>query len=301
MTTWDNGISLKLSSNVSLILVEDAAGSIITNPSEPKLINIYIIFLILIIILFLFISLIIVIAEIRKVNPELYELKQLRAQYADVLSFAKNITQNFYDEIDDLKRIDPKKITISMRIDRDGSATITRTYELHCPEKPAHMLDIWIEADDESPGFLGHRKLRFRAKDVTKNREMDWIPTQDTLRRKEFSIFFTEMQPGETKKIEIVYTWPGYLNKLLMTESAEIFWSHRAASPDAVADVTYEWLFERGFPQVRAKKRGNISQTATLDIDPRDDGVVAWIYRDPTEMIPGKQYRVSFELLSVVE
>lgn len=200
-------ISEWLSSKVSLILIDDPKGFVI---STPKSINAGLIFFVLLVILVLLIAIVALIKEIKKANPALETLAQLRetlvqlrAQYYDIVGFAKNITQNFYDETDNLKRIDPTKITIVNDIDVDGSTKSTRTYEIRCGAKPAHMFDIWIEADDESPGILGHRALRFSAKDLTRNRAMDWMPTHDTLRKKHISIFFSEMQPGETKTIKI--------------------------------------------------------------------------------------------------
>lgn len=298
MLIWQ--VSEKLSSNVSLILVEDPAGTIVTNPLVPKLINFYVIFSILVVILLLVLLLIATIIEIRKANPELYELKQLRALYDDLLSFSKNVMQNFYDENDDLMRTDPKKIDILMIIETNGFAFIKREYDLYCPAKPAHMFSIWFDADDETPGIRGHREHRFRAKDLTRDREMDWIPTHDTLRRKEFIVFFPEMQPEETKTIEIKYAWPGYLNKLLKKGTVEFSWAHRSASPDTTAEMTFEWLFKSGFPPVRGKIRGNVSQTATLKIQQRDEGV-AWVYHNPREILDKKNYRVLFELLSIDE
>jgi hypothetical protein len=220
------------------------------------------------------------------------KLSILTLVYDDLLKCAKNVAAlAIYRSSDGRPKIDIRRMHVRHTIEIDGTTQVSRSYLIYCPKHRATAFEIWIEADDESEPVSGYRGLNLQLEDRTLGQELDWIPTSEGLRRKQFAIFFPEIEPGTEKEIEVFYTWPRFMARLLERGSADFWWAHKAATENATAHVTYEWLYKAGFPEVCMRLGGVHGETASLKYERRPEGL-CWIYVDANAKVDKRDYKV---------
>ncbi|MDO9384860.1 MAG: hypothetical protein Q7T86_18595 [Hyphomicrobiaceae bacterium] len=228
-------------------------------------------------------------------KPEVAELARERQMREDLLIYSRNaISRMIFRPDNGRPRTDIRRMSVQHIVEPDGTACVTRNYEVVCPVDAAHAFEIWIAADDEAEALVGFRPLGVKVRDVETNAQLDWIPTQETLRRKKLAIFIPETRPGDTRKIEVRYQWPRFLHRVIEKGSTEFWWEHKAATENSSAEVIYEWIFKPGFPQVAAKMFGVHGPTASLTPHQTAEGF-CWRYEDLNALVDKRDYRISIE------
>lgn len=290
VTTW--WLSQRLQYGIGFVVLESSDG---IKLNGQYVINSWLIFAIINLLLLSVVLGLSLLRENQKNQPDGVELQKVRLLYEDLLNCAGNVTAtSIYPEPGGRPRVDIEKMRIRHVVEPDGTTHVTRSYVLACPRERAHVFEIWIEADDESAPVEGFRPLALRVEDKTSGKELDWLPTEDSLRRKTFAIFFPEILTGVKKEIEVHFRWPSYMRRILDKGSTEFWWAHKAASENATADVTYEWLYRPGFPLVRTRLRGPHGETARLNVSHSSAGI-CWIYSDPYAQVDKRDYAVVIE------
>ena len=121
------------------------------------------------------------------------------------------------------------------------------------------------------------------------------LATVDELRKKEFAIIFADLQHEERKEFEIRYRWPGFMRRILEKGATDFYWNYKTALPDVTVNVTYDWLFLRGFPEVALVLKGDHGG-ASLTHQALAEGHL-WTYRDPAAVVKGNTYVISINRL----
>ena len=173
--------------------------------------------------------------------------------------------------------LDILKLSISHIIEADGTTSVKRLYVLACPRERAYFFPFYIVADEESDAIEGFEFLGISAHDISTGQELAYIPIDDEPRLKRFAIFFEAIFPGQEKRIELKYKWPGLMKQVLARGSTEFWWLYNVASEGSTTDVNYQWLFKPGFPPVIVHLIGDHHGSAKLSSFVSEEGV-HWLY-----------------------
>jgi hypothetical protein len=233
---------------------------------------------------------------VRAASPNVGEVKMLRAMYDDMVHRARNITENIFPDKSDRRCIDILDVTERVAIERTGDASVLRKYKIKCTTRPAYILEVWVDLDDETPELFGFHGLGLAARDLTRGNNLDWIPTIDGRRNKRVTLFLSEMAPGEEREIEVSFQCPGYVNRLLEKGLMEYFWAYQSATNGSSATVRFDWLFGKGFPATSAAVRGVHPTSAKLRMKRLGGEGFQWTYRASNLVTDKRNYSIVFRL-----
>jgi hypothetical protein len=186
-------------------------------------------------------------------------------------------------------------LNVSHIIDPDATSSVSRSYVISSCAKTAIPFEMWIAADEESDPIRGFRPLSIRIVDNKTDQNLAMLATVDELRKKEFAIIFADLQHEERKEFEIRYRWPGFMRRILEKGATDFYWNYKTALPDVTVNVTYDWLFLRGFPEVALVLKGDHGG-ASLTHQALAEGHL-WTYRDPAAVVKGNTYVISINRL----
>jgi hypothetical protein len=181
-------------------------------------------------------------------------------------------------------------LNVSHVIEPDGSSTVSRSYVASF-HKATHPFLIWVEADAESDPVSGLRPLDIQIIDKRTGQNLAWLVLENEPRKKTFAIIFANPEGREQEEFEFRYRWPGFMKRVLEKGSTDFYWRYRTASPDSRVDVTYDWLFLKGFPKVTLLLKGDHGG-ASLNYREHSEGQ-RWTYHDPAAIVEGQTYTVS--------
>ena len=214
-----------------------------------------------------------------------------REEYFDLLASNASIVNYLRERAGDTLNFQMHSLNVSHVIDPDATSSVSRSYVISSCAKTAIPFDMWVAADEESDRIRGFRPLSIRIVDKRSGQNFAMLATVDEPRRKVFAIIFPDLQHGEQKEFEVCYRWPGLMKRILEKGSTDFYWSYRTASPGIRVDVTYDWLFLRGFPTVTLKLKGDHGG-ASLRYQELPEGQ-RWTYHDPAALVEGRTFTVS--------
>lgn len=280
-------LSERLSDGVNFIIVSAVDGIFLSGTYK---LNVWILFLLLLIVLS---SIMLSFALSRDLVTKKYnrsELTDVVTKYEDILRRVRNVTEKLNYSSDKLRKFMIVSNYTLYTVEANSDTSITNIYKIEAVEN-AFFFNVNVEADDESYPIHNYNDLNLRARDKDTGQELDWIPLKDQPRSKQFYVLFPELQPGETKTIEVQLRWKGFMRRIVEIGSTEFWWYFTDARENE-GDVTKEWLYKTGFPHVTTKLVGSHGTTAQLSSTNTVDGV-RWLYHDPKYKMDSRSRRVS--------
>jgi hypothetical protein len=127
-----------------------------------------------------------------------------------------------------------ESLTATYLINKDFSGNITRTQVLKAVDQPVHFWESLNVVEDEADGASSLAAVNYRVRDLSSNiSNIVYLPSENGRRCKKACLFFLPpIQPGERRKFEITYQWPGCFKRMRKnTEDIEFTTTTREVLP----------------------------------------------------------------------
>ncbi|ADV80919.1 hypothetical protein [Terriglobus saanensis] len=101
-------------------------------------------------------------------------------------------------------------------IDKDFSGSLTRNSVMKAVTAPVHFWESVTTAADEADAASSLSALQYKVRDLSSpGCNIVYLPSENEKRRKRACLFFLPpIQPGEKRKFEITFQWPGLFRRL---------------------------------------------------------------------------------------
>jgi hypothetical protein len=160
------------------------------------------------------------------------ENRQLRNAYKRSHEVVARVVRDLYPVAEGLRH-QFNSISNHTIIHANGDITMTATFVITpCSEQPIHFWETGLWADPESAKMPFIDDIKLEILDLG-NTHVTYLPTLDEGWEKTFCVFFLpQIKPQESRKIKLVYRWPGYAPHFLNGDRIWFEWSYKTGLPN---------------------------------------------------------------------
>ena len=155
------------------------------------------------------------------------------------------------------------KIHQSFKIDKNNLCEVKNRYILKAHAKPVLVWRTIINADASAEPMNSLDEINFKITVCCpENRnEVRYLLFNNQDRKKEIAVFFLpEISPGDTREVEISYSWPGGANDLLKNGSTTFDHAFKSVEKGDLAELKYEFQFAESLGPLTFEELGSKSK-----------------------------------------
>lgn len=164
---------------------------------------------------FIFLALFVVVALILMI---IWTVKSKYVQTGDQIALNEIMgsVRKIRDQAAQTKRKAWESVTFVYLINKDFSGSLTLISVIKSVDLPVHFWESVTAAEDDADSANSLAAINYRVRDLSSTQSnIVYLPSENAKRSKSACLFFLPpIQPGESRKFEISYQWPGLFRKL---------------------------------------------------------------------------------------
>jgi hypothetical protein len=218
------------------------------------------------------------------------QVKRLKGNKDRLVARINSVVNKLYGDAD-VRRFNFTDITesyeVSARCDLRGS----HRYVMKGGSDPTHFWRQVVFSDGSSPALESFEALGYSAKVLDAGKSVEYVELEDSDRAKAVAVFFLpEIKAGETRTLEVEYSWPGFMNDLITKDRSDFEIAYKSENLAATSKLELAFKFARALGEIEIQDITPKPAAAAWDCQ-RSDNWTIWTLRSATYPLGGKSYK----------